>query len=78
MLEARPVAGSTDPLFSPARDILPRAPSMVRRSTNSSGFLTGSDRNRKSLTRLKIAVFAPMPSATESIATAVKPGLFIN
>ena len=32
VLPNRPVAGSVNPLFSPARDILPRAPSMVRNS----------------------------------------------
>src|SRR2546425_1201078 len=30
------------------------------------------------LTKLKIAVFAPMPSASVSTATAVKPGFFSN
>ena len=64
-----------NPLFSPARDILPPGPSIVRSSTSSSGFLTGSERRRKSFTRLKIAVFAPMPSASEKIATTQKPGL---
>jgi hypothetical protein len=28
------------------------------------------------LTKLKIVALAPMPSASETIATAVKPGLF--
>jgi hypothetical protein len=30
------------------------------------------------LTRLKIVVTAPIPSASVSSATAVKPGLFLN
>src|SRR6266581_4408588 len=30
------------------------------------------------LTKLKIAVFAPMPSASVSTATVVKPGFFSN
>ena len=70
MLAARPVIGSIEPLFSPLRDILPPTPSMFRSSTSSSGFRTGSERRRKSLTRLKIAVLAPMPTASESSATA--------
>ena len=74
----RPVTGSMDPLFSPPRDILPRAPSVVLRRTSSSGFLTGSVRSRTSLTRLKMAVFAPMPRASENTATAVKPGACSN
>jgi hypothetical protein len=30
------------------------------------------------LTKLKMAVFAPMPSASVSTATAVKPGFFTS
>jgi hypothetical protein len=30
------------------------------------------------LIKLKTTVFAPMPSASERAATAVKPGLFTN
>ena len=78
VLAARPVTGSIDPLFSPLRDILPPAPSMFRSRTSSSGLLTGSERRRKSLTRLKIAVFAPMPIASESTATTVNPGLLAS
>ena len=74
MLPNRPVAGSMKPLFSPKRDILPRAPSMVRNSTSSSGFLTGRERSSTSFTRLKMAVLAPMPSASDSTAMALKPG----
>jgi hypothetical protein len=75
VLELRPVTGSIDPMFSPARDMRPFTPSTARNRTSSSGFLTGSTRRRKSLTRLKIAVFAPTPRARETTATAVKPGL---
>ena len=46
--------------------------------TSSSGFLTGSERNSSVLMTLKMAVFAPMPSARVSTATAVKPGFFSN
>ena len=63
-----------DPLFSPARDILPLTPSTARNSTSCCGFFTGSTRRRNSLTRLKIAVLAPMPSASESTATDANPG----
>src|SRR5262249_5175168 len=41
--------------------------------TNRSSCLTGSVFNIRASSRLKIAVFAPMPSASESTATAVKP-----
>src|SRR5216110_2398466 len=44
--------------------------------TSRSGFLKGSGRSRTPLMTLKIAVFAPMPSASVSTATAVKPGFF--
>ena len=75
VLELRPVAGSIDPLFSPARDILPRdALDQCGTARARPGFLTGSERSRKSLTRLKIAVLAPMPSASESTATEANPG----
>jgi hypothetical protein len=36
----------------------------------------GSGRSKRPLTTLKTAVFAPMPSASVSTATAVKPGCF--
>jgi hypothetical protein len=44
-------------------------------STSSCGFLTGSQRSIKASIRLKIAVLAPMPSASVSTITNVKPGL---
>src|SRR5437773_578136 len=46
--------------------------------TSRSGFLKGSGRSSTALTKLKMAVFAPMPSASVSTATAVKPGFFSN
>src|SRR5437016_7101525 len=38
----------------------------------------GSALSNTALTTLKIAVFAPMPRASVSTATAVKPGFFSN
>src|SRR5205085_6081185 len=38
----------------------------------------GSGRSRTALTMLKMAVFAPMPSASVIIATAANPGFLIN
>src|SRR5438128_11428242 len=42
--------------------------------TRRSGALTGSGRNSSALTSEKIAVFAPMPSAIDRIATALTMG----
>src|SRR2546425_1147383 len=44
--------------------------------TSRSGSRYGRGCNNTALTTLKIAVFAPMPSASVSTATAVKPGFF--
>ena len=41
-------------------------------SRSGSGYASG--RSSTPFTTLKMAVFAPMPSASASIATAVKPG----
>ena len=41
-------------------------------------FGNGNGRSRTPLTRLKMAVFAPMPSATVRIAIAAKAGAFAN
>src|SRR5438034_2680088 len=61
---------------SPA-DRVPGPP--LRSTTNSrSGSGNESGRNKTALTTLKMAVFAPMPSASVSTATAVKPGFFSN
>src|SRR5256885_5613267 len=43
-----------------------------------SGSGPGMGFNSVELTTLKMAVFAPMPSASVSTATAVKPGFFSN
>ena len=43
--------------------------------TSSSGARTGSDRSIAASISVKIAVFAPMPSASDSTAMAVNPGL---
>ena len=40
------------------------------------GSFTGSIRHITASIRLKMAVFAPIPSARESATDAVKPGLF--
>ena len=45
------------------------------RSTRRFGSLTGSRRTRSWSSRLKIAVFAPMPRASVAITTSEKPGL---
>src|SRR5438034_11846465 len=46
--------------------------------TSRSGSRYGSGRSNTALTTLKMAVFATMPSASVSTATAVKPGFFSN
>ena len=43
--------------------------------SNSAGRLTGRDFSIAASIRLKIAVFAPMPSASDRVATEVSPGL---
>ncbi len=45
---------------------------------NRSGSLSGNGRNNTALTTLKIAVFAPMPSASVATAIAVNAGFFNN
>ena len=47
-----------------------------RNTTSSDGFSTGSERSITASIRLKIAVFAPIPSASVSTAIAVKLGGF--
>jgi len=42
------------------------------------GSLTGSERSKIASMKLKIAVFAPTPSARESTASAVMPHLFVE
>src|SRR5258708_32574279 len=44
----------------------------------SCGFFTGKVRRQTASRSWKIAVFAPMPSASVTTATAVKPGFFSN
>src|SRR4051812_16118144 len=44
--------------------------------TMRSGSENGRSRSRTAFTTLKIAVFAPIPSASAQIATSVKPGDF--
>src|SRR2546427_7802329 len=52
--------------------------SSVHNMASRSGSLNGNGRSSTALTTLKMAVFAPMPSASVSTATAVKPGFFSN
>src|SRR5437899_2519010 len=47
-------------------------------NTNRSGSWNGGGRNTTAFITLNIAVFAPMPSASMSTATTVKPGFFNN
>jgi hypothetical protein len=49
--------------------------SAIFSQTSSCGFFTGSIRNRTASINVKIAVFAPIPSANKSRATAVNPGV---
>ena len=46
--------------------------------TRRDGSRYGSGRSRTAFTTEKMAVFAPMPSASVIAATAVKPGLFAS
>src|SRR5881227_1422950 len=55
---------------------MPGLPPKIRTSINSSGFDNGRVFKRTALRSWKMAVFAPMPSARVSTATAVKPGFF--
>jgi hypothetical protein len=45
-------------------------------TTSSCGFRTGSERNRIASASVKIAVLAPIPSASEVTVTAVNSGLW--
>ena len=51
-------------------------PNSLPKATRSCGLVTGSDFSMRLLMRVKMAVLAPMPRASERMATAVKPGLF--
>src|SRR5487761_803821 len=56
------------------RGLRPKPCVIIPTCTSCSGFCTGSIRSITVSIRLKIAVLAPMPSASVSTATAVKPG----
>ena len=64
----------------PLLSMLPRrSPCAVQRSTTScEGSRADKERSITASIRLKMAVFAPMPSASVSTATAAKPGLFAS
>ena len=47
-------------------------------STRFCGFFNGSARSSMTSIRLKRAVLAPMPRASESTATALKPGVLAS
>src|SRR3954452_23167779 len=51
-------------------------PPLWVRSVRLSGSRTGTVRHISAFSRLKIAVFAPIPSASDNVTAAVKPGLF--
>jgi len=53
-------------------------PLAVQRKTIRSASRYGSGRRRTLLTTLKMAMFAPMPSASVRIATVEKPGDFVS
>src|SRR2546426_9327279 len=46
--------------------------------TSRSGSMNGSGLSNTAFTTLKIAVFAPMPSASETTAMNEKPGFFVS
>ena len=75
MLVLMPVTGSVLVLPMIPRD-KPLGPPSQWKSTSSFGFLTGNVFSSTASTRLNSAVLAPMPSASESTATAVKALLF--
>src|SRR3954464_9119956 len=52
--------------------------SVVETSISACGSWTGRGRSSTALTRLKIAVLAPMPSASDNTATSVNPGLLAS
>ena len=56
--------------------MLTSVPAACARKTSSSALVAFTVRKSTASIRLKIAVFAPMPSASESTAAAVNPGDF--
>ena len=56
----------------------PRCVAFSHIITSCSGFLKGSGRSRTALTTLKIAVFAPMPSAITTMAILANAGFFAS
>ena len=68
-LRSRQSRNVVKPTF-PATPVGPRSPM----STSRSGSAYGSGRSSTAFRTLKIAVLAPIPSASVSSATAVKPG----
>ncbi len=64
-------------MFTPLRALLFWA-GTVQMITSLSGSSKGSGRSSVVLIRLKMTVLAPMPRASESAATMVKPGLLTS
>jgi hypothetical protein len=56
------------------RSVVPRPVKSDVTRTRRSAFAYGSGRMTTALTTVKIALLAPMPSASVAIATAAKPG----
>ena len=69
LIEQREVSMGRRPVKLPLRDV----PGAKRTSTSSPGRSTGSMRSRTASSNWKMAVLAPMPSASEMIAAAAKP-----
>src|ERR1051325_11999218 len=57
---------------------MPRPGEVFHMMTRRSASLYGRGRSSNALVMLKMAVFAPMPIASDRIAATVKPGLFLK
>ena len=76
-MEAPRVFGVPDEKVPRIPLVLNERPACHSNRTNRSGSVTGSVLSRTASTTLNRAVFAPIPSASDSTATAVKP-LLLN
>ncbi|MEQ1353287.1 MAG: hypothetical protein ABLT11_04665 [Candidatus Acidiferrum sp.] len=66
------------PSFSTSACVTRVLLSTVSNCTSRGRSRTGSAFSSVAFTTVKIVVFAPMPSASDNIATAVKPGFLRN
>jgi hypothetical protein len=57
---------------------VPLETDVLQTNTSRSGALYGNGLSNTAFTTLKMAVFAPIPSARVKTATVVKPGLFTS